>query len=155
MQMQWMDGPERVRYRKCFPLARGTGTFDVVITSNLPAETATKDLRDAVYAHIDDLRALPGGEMAVISATHKWTDINIQVVGSVDTDLLTSNTRSLVNSLEPAKTLYRSQLEAIAIGLGADSANVVFPAADLVPLKDVVNGVYEMIRPGTVTVEVL
>lgn len=118
------------------------------------SESPSAALIEAVRAHCDAEHALGLWDFLIIPATRLATDITIVVTGSdLDTADIADQVDTYMRSLGADKsTFYRSQLVALAIGSGADSAEVTVPADDV----SLSHGhlVYERIWPGTITITV-
>jgi hypothetical protein len=154
--LQLLEGPERVVSALPYPLARGEGTFDVIVTSNLSLGQPSQDLIDAVTAYLRDRRPVAGGYdwgMRVLGPNIESQTIAITGSGVNWNKVQTkSDIISFVNSLEVEQTLYLSQLHAIAIQNGADSIDISSPATDIIPYCDYAAGVYGVCRAGSVSI---
>lgn len=107
-----------------------------------------KSLTAQVLEYIEDLRPVAGGEscLQVIAPTAVQQNVTMSVSGAVDKAAIATAITALLNGMAPTQVLYVSQLLAIAISQGAANAIVSVPSGDVTP------GSYEMIRPGTITV---
>lgn len=147
---------ERVLDAKVYKIPQGEGTFDVVIKSNLYFGVPSQDLLNAVYALLADRRTVNSGfdwGMRVLGPTVQVQNITITGNGSNwNRSKTLSDVIYYISNLQVGQTLYRTQLTAIAIQNGADTATCTFPSADVVPTVDNADGIYGLIRPGVVTV---
>lgn len=133
-----------------YPIARGTGTVDVVITTD-PAsgsEVPSSDLCTLVKARIDDQRPVGRGDDAVqvVGATIAVTDITMSNLSGADPAVVAADISAYLAAYVPDQTLYLVQLKAIAIAHGAINPLLTLPVADVVPAT------YHMIRPGVIDV---
>ena len=107
-----------------------------------------KSLIAQVQEYIDGVRPVTASAVSVLAPTIVEEDVTITITGSsVDKAAIIAEITAILNGLTPGETLYRSRLIAAAIQEGATNAVVDLPTADVTP-----DG-YEMIRPGTVTVQ--
>ncbi|KZE34188.1 baseplate J/gp47 family protein [Crenobacter luteus] len=140
-----------------YPLRRGLGTVDVVITSagSLPsAATLT-----AVQDHIDDVRPVTAKNCLVLAPTLKVVDVSVSVQLS-GTTLAVAQAQieaaltTYFNQLAPGETAIKSRIEALVSDLsGVVDRAVTLPAANVVPTVDA--SMVEWVRLGTVTVGAL
>lgn len=140
-----------------YPLRRGLGTVDIVVTSAgaMPSEQTIA----AVQAHIDDQRPVTGKNSLVIAPTPRIVTIDALV--SLN-GLSLADARSQIgtaeaayfNQLEPGATAYRSRIETIISSLsGVVDRDVTAPAANVVPVVDETK--VEWLRLGAVNVEAM
>ena len=137
-----------------YPLRRGLGTVDVVITSagDLPSAATIA----AVQAYIDDLRPVTARDCLVLAPTPRHYDVTVAVQLSGLTleaaqAQIDAALRSYDTSVAPAEIAIRSRIEAIVSGIpGVVDRTVTQPAANVVPVVD--DGQVEWVRLGTVTV---
>lgn len=157
-EMGWYEGPERVDGNNChvYPMAQGPGTFDLVIQSNLNNGVPTQDLIDAVFALCDDRRTVCSGyEWGFRVIAPQITFQNVIMSGSgpdFDRSQTESDVIAYLNSLRHGKTLFLDQLRSIAVQNGADSVEITTPSDDVTVSIDSANGIYPMIRAGSVSV---
>ncbi|NJD86234.1 baseplate J/gp47 family protein [Candidatus Erwinia dacicola] len=137
-----------------YPLRRGYGTVDVVITASggLPSDEILK----AVQAHIDDQRPVTAKDTLVMAPEPVSTDISVKV--SLDglslDEARTQITQVLTDyfsRLAPGEIAVRTQMGAYSdtgwwIRLTAPTGNVV---------PEVSEKTVQWIRPGTITVDEL
>jgi hypothetical protein len=137
-------------------LARGVGTFDVIIVSSLHRGVPSAELIAGVLEKLTDERPVAGGYdwgLRVVGPVISYHDISISGTGSkFDREKTANDIASYVDSLVHGQTLYTTQLVSIAIQNGADNATCIVPAADIVPVIDSINGIYQVIRYGEVAV---
>ena len=140
-----------------YPLRRGLGTVDVVITAGgaLPSDATLA----AVQAHIDDLRPVTARNSLVLAPTPKTIDIDIRVslsgltLPAAQAQIQTA-LAGYFNQLAPGDSVIRSRIEALVSDLpGVVDRAIVQPTANVVPLVDA--GKVEWVRLGNVTVGAL
>ncbi|WP_423197459.1 Baseplate protein J-like domain-containing protein [Cupriavidus sp. H19C3] len=140
-----------------YPLRRGLGTVDVVITSagELPSEATIQ----AVQTHIDDLRPVTAKNCLVLAPTPRIVDLSafVQLSGlaleAARAQIATAEA-AYFNQIEPGTTAYRSRIEAIISGIsGVVDRQVVAPAGNVVPIVN--EAVVEWLRLGNVQVQLL
>ncbi|EFG7849513.1 baseplate J/gp47 family protein [Shigella sonnei] len=123
-----------------YPLRRGLGTVDVVITSanNLPSSEIIKNTQ----AHIDDVRPVTAKNTLVLAPTIKEfeLDIKARLEGISLQDATTQINAALtdyINRLNPGETFIRSQAEMlISIIAGVTDRQIVSPTGNVVPVAD-------------------
>lgn len=140
-----------------YPLRRGLGTVDVVITSAgaLPsAATIT-----AVQDHIDDVRPVTAKNSLVLAPTLKVVDVNVAVqLSGITLAVAQAHIEAALgayfNQLAPGETAIKSRIEALVSDLsGVVDRAVTLPVANVVPTVDA--SLVEWVRLGTVTVGAL
>ncbi|CNK22247.1 baseplate J family protein [Yersinia frederiksenii] len=140
-----------------YPLRRGLGTVDIVITSadGLPSEA----IIDATQAHIDDVRPVTAKSSLVMSPTIKTFDIGVKVTLSgitldVAATLIKETLNNYINRLTPGETFIRSQAEMlVSLITGVTDRQIITPANNVVPQVD--DAVVEWLRVGVITVSLL
>ncbi|MDR4896004.1 baseplate J/gp47 family protein [Yersinia kristensenii] len=140
-----------------YPLRRGLGTVDIVITSadGLPSEAIIA----ATQAHIDDVRPVTAKSSLVMSPTIKTFDIDVKVALSgmaldVAATLIKDTLNNYINRLIPGETFIRSQAEMlVSLITGVTDRKIITPANNVVPQVD--GSVVEWLRVGTITVSLL
>ncbi|HDT1354232.1 TPA: baseplate J/gp47 family protein [Citrobacter freundii] len=140
-----------------YPLRRGLGTVDIVITSagGLPSQ----DVIDRAQAHIDDVRPVTAKNALVIAPTIVNFDVSVQV--SLDGLTLADATTQIIASLqdddsrrEPAVPFIRSQAGTlISLIPGITDREFIAPAANIVPVVN--EEKVEWLRLGNVEVGLL
>jgi uncharacterized phage protein gp47/JayE len=111
----------------------------------------TDALVSAVDAYLDGKRPLGIWDYEVYAAQKLPQNVDVTVTGdSADTAAITAHVQAHMKSLGVGKTLYPSQLIALAIDAGAESAEVTTPAAAVVCTSGPTT--YERVWPGTITV---
>lgn len=116
-----------------YPLRRGLGTVDVVITSAgaLPSASTIA----AVQAHIDDIRPVTAKNSLVLAPTMKVVDVNVsaQLSGitlAVAQAQIETALGTYFNQLAPGETAIKSRIEALVSDLsGVVDRAVTLPAA--------------------------
>lgn len=151
---EWALDVDGVEAAFVYPLRRGLGTVDIVITSNndLPSdETVNK-----VQAYIDEVRPVTAKEAKVIKPTARRINFNIQVkLSGVSLSAITAEIKTALgdyfNQLAPADSVIVSQCEAIVSDLiGVVDRKITSPLTNL--QADLSQNV-EWFRLGTVSVE--
>lgn len=140
-----------------YPLRRGLGTVDIVITSadGLPSEAIIA----ATQTHIDDVRPVTAKSSLVMSPTIKTFDIDVKVTLSgmtldVAATLIKESLNNYINRLIPGETFIRSQAEMlVSLITGVTDRQIITPANNIVPQVDDV--VVEWLRVGVITVSLL
>lgn len=140
-----------------YPLRRGLGTVDVVITSAgaLPSQGTI----DAVQAHINDMRPVTAKDSLVLAPTPRLVDLSTAVSLSglaleAARDQITSAEAAYFNQMEPGEVGYRSRIEAIISGIaGIVDRQVTLPVANVIPVVDATK--VEWLRLGNVNVSLL
>ncbi|MCW3479748.1 baseplate J/gp47 family protein [Neisseriaceae bacterium JH1-16] len=137
-----------------YPLRRGLGTVDVVITSagELPSAATIA----VVQAHIDDLRPVTAKNCLVLAPTPKVVNIvaSVQLAGvtleAAQAQIGTA-LASYFGQLAPGETAIKSRIEALISDLaGVVDRAVTQPTANVVPATD--DTKVEWVRLGTVNV---
>lgn len=140
-----------------YPLRRGLGTVDIVITSagGLPSQ----DVIDRVTEHINDVRPVTAKGILVLGPTIKDFDVHVKV--SLDGITLAEAKTAISSALqeddarrEPGDSFIRSQAATlISLIPGITDIEMVTPAANIVPVTDAT--AIEWLRLGNVEVESL
>lgn len=155
-EMSWLEGPENVRHVEVYPLAQGEGTFDIIIQGSLELGLPSKDLLEKVAIHINERRPVGAGfswGMRVLSPLALMQDVQISGFGAAwNKEAAKASIQSYMLSLLAGQPLYRSQLFAIAHQHGAESVTVVQPVEDVIPMVATAQGIYEVVRPGIITI---
>ena len=154
---RWAMSVDGVSAAYVYPLRRGLGTVDVVITSSgaLPsAETIA-----ATQSYIDDVRPVTTKNSLVLAPTYKSNTWHIQIkLSGINlseaTALVNSALDDYYNNLTPGETLVRSQVEGLITNItGITDRQVILPAGNVIPTVDAT--VVEWCRKGAVTVELM
>lgn len=140
-----------------YPLRRGLGTVDIVITSadGLPSETIIA----ATQSHIDDVRPVTAKSSLVMAPTIKTFDIEVNVTLSVITfdaaeALIKETLNNYINRLMPGESFIRSQAEMlVSLITGVTDRQIISPINNVIPQVD--STVVEWLRVGTITVALL
>ena len=121
-----------------YPLRRGLGTVDIIITS--AAGLPSLETLAATQAHIDALRPVTARHSLVAAPTVRLVDVELLLSLSGLTLeqarlQLTPQLHSRFDQLAPGEVLIRSQLETLASSLpGVVDRRIVLPAANVQPL---------------------
>lgn len=137
-----------------YPLRRGAGTTDVIITSGsgLPSLQLIND----VTAHIDEERPCGVNTLTVLAPLLLTQDFNIEVkLSGIDLTLATGLIDAALDSyyanLLPGDTFIKSVVEALISDIvGITDRAIITPAANVIPTVD--QTAVEWCRKGTVTV---
>lgn len=140
-----------------YPLWRGLGTVDIVITSagGLPSQ----DVIDRVTAHINDVRPVTAKDILVLGPTNKSFDVHVKVAleGITLAEAKTAITAALQDEdkrREPGDPFIRSQASMlISLLSGITDLEMVAPAANITAVTDTTK--IEWLRLGNVEVEPL
>lgn len=154
---RWAMSVDGVTAAYVYPLRRGLGTVDVVITSadGLPSA----EIIAATQAYIDDVRPVTAKNCLVLGPTIKTVDTDIEVsLDGVTIDVARENIISTltdyINKLPPGEPFIRSQAEMlISIVTGVVDRVIVSPTSNVFP--DVSETVVEWIRVGSIEVSQL
>lgn len=133
-----------------YPLRRGLGTVDVVITSgnDLPSPQAVA----AAQSHIDDVRPVTAKNSLVLAPTPRSVDFVIMVALSgltlADAKIQINNALvSYFSQLAPGATAVLFQIGALISAIpGITDCKIVTPVANVVPVVD--EEVVEWVRMG-------
>lgn len=140
-----------------YPLRRGLGTVDVVVTAagDLPSSATLA----AVQAHIDELRPVTAKNCLVLAPTPRVLDVSVAVrlsgltLAQAQAQISTALSEYFAR-LAPGDTAVRSRMEALVSDItGVADRNLEQPATNFVPQVD--DRVVEWARLGTVTVKVM
>lgn len=124
--------------------------LDADIFTEAGQDYTIQSLCAQVKAYIDDVRPVTAKWIRVLPSVINTQDVTIAVSGSnLNASAIAAEIAAYMNSLKPDGTMYRSRLAATAIQAGADNAVVSVPSADVTPSD------YGMIRPGTITVNIV
>lgn len=147
--VKWALEITNVKAAYCIPLGQGVGTVDVVIVADKAAtgsDIPAQSLLDTVKTHIDDVRPVTAKYTRVLPPTILTQDVTINTIGvGANKAQIITDATAYLNSFIPGQTLYRSQLQNIALINGADDATVSVPAVNVVPTST------QMIRPGVIS----
>ncbi|HFN6480788.1 TPA: baseplate J/gp47 family protein [Citrobacter farmeri] len=140
-----------------YPLRRGLGTVDVVITSagGLPSQ----DVIDRVQAHIDDVRPVTAKNTLVLMPVIRTFDVLVKV--SLEGITLATAKQEVTATLEdddsrrePGVAFIRSQAGTlISLIPGITDYDIVTPSTNIQPVIDATK--VEWLRLGNVEVELL
>ncbi|EMF0762295.1 baseplate J/gp47 family protein [Klebsiella variicola] len=151
---RWAMNVDGVTAAYVYPLRRGLGTVDVVITSSDGAPSA--EIITAVQAYIDDQRPVTAKDCLVLAPTFKNVDISVGVSVSGVTfaeasENIIAALTDYIARLAPGEAFIKSQAEMIVSQVnGVIDRNMSSPAGNVLPLVD--DSVVEWIREGTLEV---
>lgn len=140
-----------------YPLRRGLGTVDVVITSSDGLPSA--EVVERTQTHIDDVRPVTAKNSLVIMPTIKTFNIDVKVsLSGLNIDDATTQIKKVladfVGRLEPGATFVRSQAGTqISLIAGITDQDIVDPPGNVVPEVNVI--AVEWLRVGDITVNLL
>lgn len=153
-------GDERITYAEVIPLARGEGTFDIVVVSNLNNGVASDEICDLAHDYIQERRPIGSGfsnGVRICKVSVVPTQLTVAARGANwDQGGAAASICSCINGLLPGETMYLSHLLSIMLQYGAIAPRIVEPIQDMVPEWSALNGRYEMLRmtsPADVTIE--
>ncbi|UJB30315.1 baseplate J/gp47 family protein [Chromobacterium sp. Beijing] len=140
-----------------YPLRRGLGTVDVVVTSagSLPSEATIEAAQD----YLDERRPVTAKNCLVLSPTPKTTNVSMLVqLSGITLAAATAQIEAALaiyfDQLAPGETAIKSQLEALVSDLtGIVDRAVTLPTANVVPVVDEIK--VEWVRLGIVTIAVM
>lgn len=155
---RWALEVDGVSAAYVYPLRRGLGTVDVVITSadGLPSA----EIVAAAQTYIDTVRPVTAKNALVLAPTLQEVDHLVRITPASGYTLATAAPlveaaiQAYFDTLKPGDPYVRSQLERLVSDLSciADRA-VVTPAGNITALVDASQ--VEWLRPGSITVELL
>lgn len=154
---RWAMSVDGVTDAYVYPLRRGPGTVDVVITSAGGPPSA--DIIAATQTYIDEQRPVTAKNTIILAPTLKTVGLDIRV--SVSGITLAEATASImaaitdyINGLSPGETFIKSQAEMIVSQIsGVTDRNIVSPAGNVIPAISA--AVVEWLRPGVIQVSSL
>lgn len=135
---RWAMSVSGVTAAQVYPLRRGPGTVDIVITSSggLPSGATVA----AAQAYIDSVRPVTAKNALVLSPTILLVDHNVKISGltvSVATPLIQSGLQTYFASLAPGDTYVRSKAEAVISDIsGVIDRQIIAPPANVIPVVD-------------------
>ncbi len=154
---RWAMSVDGVTAAYVYPLRRGLGTVDVVITSAGGAPSA--EIIAAVQAYIDDQRPVTAKDCLVLAPTFKAVDIDVRisVSGVTLTDAIANIIAAItdyISRLAPGEAFIKSQAEMIVSQVtGVIDRNMLEPTGNIYPVVD--ESVVEWIRTGELEVSAL
>ncbi|CUZ15701.1 Uncharacterized homolog of phage Mu protein gp47 [Serratia marcescens] len=140
-----------------YPLRRGLGTVDVVITSSDGLPSA--EVVERAQTHIDDVRPVTAKNSLVLMPTIKTFNIDVKVsLSGLNIDDATIQIKKVltdfVGRLEPGATFVRSQAGMqISLIAGITDQDIVDPPGNVVPEVNAI--AVEWLRVGDITVNLL
>lgn len=135
---RWAMSVSGVTSAYVYPLRRGLGTVDIVITASggLPSS----DTIAATQAYIDSVRPVTAKNALVLAPTIVPIDHSVNIKGltvSVATPLVQSELQAYFASLAPGDVYIRSRAEAIISDIsGITDRQILAPAANVTPVVD-------------------
>ncbi|MCW3482115.1 baseplate J/gp47 family protein [Neisseriaceae bacterium JH1-16] len=140
-----------------YPLRRGLGTVDVVVTAagDLPSPATLA----AVQAHIDELRPVTAKNCLVLAPTPKVVDVavNVELSGltlAAAQAQIAAGLADYFTQLAPGDSAIRSRLEALVSDIsGVVDRQLLQPSANVKPVSDETK--VEWVRLGRVTVSLI
>ncbi|WP_158781029.1 baseplate J/gp47 family protein [Pantoea sp. BAV 3049] len=151
----WAESVDGVGGAWVFPLRRGLGTVDVVITATdgLPSDETLA----AVQTYIDSVRPVTAKDCQVLAPTEKTLDVTVAVGISDDTTMdavtsaITTSLTTWFNALIPGQEAIRTQIGALISDTeGVLDYEISAPTGNVTPTVD--DTVVEWVRPGTITI---
>lgn len=154
---RWALSVDGVTAAYVYPLRRGLGTVDVVITSagGMPSEAIIA----ACQAYIDDQRPVTAKDTRVLAPTFRKVDITAAIsVSGITFDAGKASTiadlTTYINNLEPGEAFIKSQAEGVITNItGIVDRSITSPAGNVLP--SVNETVVEWIRAGNIVVSQL
>ena len=140
-----------------YPLRRGLGTVDVVVTANNDLPSA--DTLAAVQAHIEDLRPVTAKSCLVLAPTPRAVDIDLALnLGGISPDVFTPQLQQTLQAyfagLAPGERLVKSRVEALISDLpGVQDRQLNAPSGNVAPVSDA--GKVEWLRLGKLTLRTM
>ncbi|WP_405424299.1 baseplate J/gp47 family protein [Pantoea stewartii] len=151
---RWALSVDGVTAAYVYPLRRGLGTVDVVITSAGGMPSA--DIIAACQAYIDEQRPVTAKDTIVLAPTFRKVDIAAAItVQGITFDAAKAQTitdlTTFINNLEPGQPFIKSQAEGVITNItGITDRSISAPAGNVQPVVNAT--VVEWIRAGNVTV---
>jgi len=100
-----------------------------------------------VKKHIDRLRPVTASRVKIVAPTIIAQTVTITVTGTnIDKSAISDSIKAYMNNMIPGQVLYVSRIIQLVMDEGADNVTVTTPATNVTPTA------YQMIRPGTITV---
>ncbi|OHX12284.1 phage tail protein [Chromobacterium sphagni] len=154
---RWAMEIDGVSAAYVYPLRRGLGTVDVVITANggLPSTATLAKVQD----HIEDLRPVTAKSCLVLAPTPRAVDIDLALnLGGISLDVFTPQLQQTLQAyfagLAPGERLVRSRIEALISDLpGVQDRQLNAPAGNVAPVSDA--GKVEWLRLGKLTLRAM
>ncbi|WP_246880977.1 baseplate J/gp47 family protein [Chromobacterium violaceum] len=154
---RWAMEVKGVSAAYVYPLRRGLGTVDVVITAN--GDLPSQEILANVQAHIEDLRPVTAKSCLVLAPTPRPVDIDVELnLGGASLDaftpLLQQTLQAYFSGLAPGERLVKSRIEALISDLpGVQDRKLNSPAGNVDPISDPTK--VEWLRLGKLTVGLL
>ncbi|WP_233201082.1 baseplate J/gp47 family protein [Chromobacterium alticapitis] len=154
---RWAMEVKGVTAAYVYPLRRGLGTVDVVITAG--GDLPSQEIIANVQSHIEDLRPVTAKSCLVLAPTPRPVDIDIALsLGGANLDsftpLLQQTLQAYFAGLAPGERLVKSRIEALISDLpGVQDRQLNAPAGNVSPVAD--DKMVEWLRLGKLTVGTL
>ncbi|MGC8341859.1 baseplate J/gp47 family protein [Pantoea ananatis] len=151
---RWALSVDGVTAAYVYPLRRGLGTVDVVITSAGGMPSAA--IIAACQAYIDDQRPVTAKDTIVLAPTFRKVDITASIsVSGITFDAGKASTindlTTFINNLEPGEPFIKSQAEGVITNItGITDRSISSPAGNVQPVVNA--AVVEWIRAGNIVV---
>lgn len=150
----WAMSVSGVTQAYVYPLRRGYGTVDVVITANndLPSAQTIQAVQD----YIDDQRPVTAKDCLILAPTEVQVEVNVDVsLSDLSIDdaraQITSAINDYFNRLAPGEVAVRNQLGGLITDVvGVIDYNMKSPTANVVPVVD--QNTVQWCRPGAVNI---
>ncbi len=151
---QWALSVPGVAQAYVFPLRRGLGTVDVVITGQegLPSD----EVIAATQAFIDQVRPVTAKDVSVYAPATEVVDISVKVATDEDLNIVSQRINEGLHAyfadLAPNQEVIKSQIEGVITDTrGVDDRQLINPSANLQPP----GGGVVWYKLGSLTVEAL
>lgn len=135
---RWAMSVNGVTAAQVYPLRRGPGTVDIVITSSGGLPSA--DTIAATQAFIDSVRPVTAKNALVLSPTIVPIDHTVNISGltvAVATPLIQGGLQAYFAGLAPGDTYVRSKAEAVISDIsGITDRQIIAPPANVIPTVD-------------------
>ncbi|MCL2690040.1 MAG: baseplate J/gp47 family protein [Chitinispirillia bacterium] len=150
---------ESIVFAMIVPLARGEGTFDIVVVGSNNYGWASDEIRDKIIETVDLLRPIGSGfswGIRVLAVTVEKPTVTISGTG-INWDQIATKEAIItyINTLLPGQTLHSSQILSIMHQYGAETAEVTWPIGQYTPPMNPLTGYYGILRATSSTVQIL
>ena len=151
---RWALSVDGVTAAYVYPLRRGLGTVDVVITSAGGMPSAA--ILAACQAYINDQRPVTAKDTLVLAPTFRSVDITAAIsVDGITFDAgkasVIADLKTFISNLQPGDPFIKSQAEGVITSItGITDRSITSPAGNVQPLVNV--AVVEWIRAGNIVV---
>jgi len=148
---------EYITYAMVVPLARGEGTFDIVVVGSDNQGRASTEICARINDLIQERRPIGAGfswGVRICYSIPTNIEVKISGTGANWNQIATRDAiRAYINELLPGEILYVSQILSIMHQYGAERARVLEPAHDMAPPEPDTNGNHHMFRVSNVIIE--